>query len=476
MSEFLTPKSRDFSEWYTDVILKAELADYAPVKGCMVIRPYGFAIWEHIRTILDRYFRETGHVNAYFPLFIPYSFLQKESEHVEGFAPEVAVVTHAGGKDLEEPLVVRPTSETIMYAMYAKWIRSYRDLPILINQWANVVRWEMRTRLFLRTTEFLWQEGHTAHATKEEAEHEARLILSIYRRFIEDDLAIPVITGTKSEAEKFAGAEKTYTVEAMMGDRKALQAGTSHHLGQNFARAFDVRYQDQEGQWKYVWQTSWGVSTRLIGALIMVHGDEQGLSLPPRVAPIQVVIVPIWKKNEELAALEPAIEKIGQAYRSLNIRWHVDKREQLTPGFKFNDWELKGVPLRIEIGPRDLTNNQAIMVPRGGKKLSIPLSQVPETSLQFLKEIQQNLLERARTFLAENTHTIDAWEDFLKHMEERGGFYRVHWCGKASCEALFKEQAKASIRCIPLEEDPETGACIICRQKSPRRVIVARAY
>ncbi len=476
MPEFITPKSVNFSEWYTDVILKAELADYAPVKGCMVIRPYGFAIWEHMQRILDGYIKALGHMNAYFPLFIPWSFLQKEKEHVEGFAPEVAVVTRAGQRELEEPLVVRPTSETIIYAMYAKWIRSYRDLPILINQWANVVRWEMRTRLFLRTTEFLWQEGHTAHATYEEAEEETLRVLDMYRRFMEEDLAIPVIAGVKSEAEKFAGALRTYTVEAMMGDKRALQAGTSHNLGQNFARVFNVRFQDRDGEWKYVWQTSWGVSTRLVGAIVMVHGDDHGLFLPPRIAPYQVVIVPIWKDDTELTAIMEKVRTLVDALRDRQVRVHVDTRDHVTPGFKFNDWELRGVPLRIEIGPRDLERHQVIVVPRGESRTPIAFDRVIDHVVQELARIQRALYTRARGFLEANTFLLDDYGEFCQHIETRGGFYHLRWCGQAACEARIKEDTKATVRCRPLHASPDPGPCIVCGQPAQYRVVVARAY
>jgi prolyl-tRNA synthetase len=476
MPEFITRKSEDFSEWYTDVILKAELADYAPVKGCMVIRPYGYAIWENIQRILDGYLKETGHVNAYFPLFIPWSFLEKEKEHVQGFAPEVAVVTRAGDRELEEPLVVRPTSETIMYAMYAKWIRSYRDLPVLINQWNNVVRWELRTRLFLRTTEFLWQEGHTVHATYEEAEEEALRILGIYRKFIEQDLAIPVIAGVKPESEKFAGAFRTYTVEAMMGDRRALQAGTSHNLGQNFAKAFDVKFQDRDGQWKYAWQTSWGVSTRLIGALVMVHGDDHGLFLPPRVAPIQVVIVPIWKTDEERREVLAAARSIAETLRSLQIRVHVDDRDYETVGYKFNDWELRGVPLRVELGPRDLARRQALVVPRGEAKTPVALDALPDHVQAELPRIQQALFRRAQAFLEANTFTLDDYAEFVRHIEAHGGFYRLRWCERTPCEQKIREETKATIRCLPLDAPEEPGPCVVCGVPSRHRYIIARAY
>src|SRR5438093_369388 len=364
MAKVITPRQEDYSRWYTDVIIQSQMADYSPVKGCMVIRPLGYAVWEAIQRGLDARFKETGHENAYFPLFIPESFLHKEAEHVAGFAPECAVVTHGGGKELEEALIVRPTSETIIYAMFSKWIRSYRDLPVLINQWANVVRWEMRTRLFLRTTEFLWQEGHTAHATEAEAEEEALLILEIYRRFAEEQMAIPVYTGLKTDSEKFAGALRTYCIEALMQDGKALQAGTSHHLGQNFAKAFDEKFQTEKGDWQHVWNTSWGFSTRMVGAIVMTHGDDEGLVLPPRLAPIQVVLVPIWKGGPETEEIKRKAEEIGRALRSAGIRFHFDGRENQNPGFKFAEWELAGVPLRLELGPKDLASGQVMAVRR----------------------------------------------------------------------------------------------------------------
>ncbi len=478
MASFITPKSENYAQWYTDVVLKAELADYSPVKGCMVIRPYGFAIWENLKTTLDGYLKESGHQNAYFPLFIPYSFLRKEAEHVEGFSPEVAVVTHAGGKKLEEPLVVRPTSETIMYAMFAKWIRSYRDLPLLMNQWANVVRWEMRTRLFLRTTEFLWQEGHTAHCTYEEAEEEALRIIEIYRKFVEDDLAIPVWVGQKTKRERFAGAIHTYTIEAMMGDRKALQAGTSHNLGQNFSTAFEVKFQDRDGEWKYVWQTSWGVSTRLIGALIMVHGDDQGLRLPPRISPIQVVIIPIWQKEKKRQEIIQTLQHVKQALQNAGVRVYVDDRDYVTPGFKFNDWELRGVPCRIEIGPRDVEKNQVLLVTRFRDKIPVGIADVVEKVLEHLQAVQIRLFNDAQTFMNEHTHEPAKYEDFLARIEEEGGFYIMNWCGEESCEDRLKEEAKATIRCIPFREEVKhpTGPCLVCHNEGKFRVLVARAY
>ncbi len=476
MEKGITSRADDFSQWYNDIVMRAELADYSPVKGCMVIRPYGYAIWENVQRLLDKRIKDAGHQNAYFPLFIPESFLSKEADHVEGFAPECAVVTHGGGKKLEENLYVRPTSETIMYAMYAKWVRSWRDLPMLINQWANVVRWEMRTRLFLRTTEFLWQEGHTAHATAEDAEEETLRILGIYREFAENVMAIPVYDGVKSDAEKFAGALKTYTIEGMMQDRKALQLGTSHNLGQNFAKAFDVKFQSKEGTLEYVWQTSWGVSTRLIGAVVMAHGDDKGLILPPQVAPFAVVIVPIYRddasRTRVLEVARHCKEAIGEA-----TAVHIDDREQYTPGWKFNDWELKGVPLRIEIGPRDVEKQQVVLVRRDeGKKETVSQGAVKEKVSDLLGDIQNSLFERSRDFRDENTHDIDDLGKFAAKMESPGIFARSHWCGDPECEAAIKEQTKATIRCIPFDALKEKGQCMICAKDSDRRVIFARAY
>ncbi len=476
MTEFITKRSVDYSEWYTDIILKAELADYSPVKGCMVIRPYGYSIWENMQAILDKKFKETGHQNAYFPLFIPLSFLQKEAEHVEGFAPETAVVTHGGGKQLEEPLVIRPTSETIMYAMYSKWIRSYRDLPILINQWANVVRWEMRTRLFLRTTEFLWQEGHTVHATYEEAQEETIKILNIYKEFVENYLAIPVIEGAKSESERFAGAYCTYSIEAMMGDKKALQAGTSHNLGQKFAKAFDVKFQAKSGQWQYAWQTSWGVSTRLIGAVIMVHGDDDGLFLPPAIAPVQIIIIPIWQNESQKNNILLLANKIKNDILP-HYRINIDDREQYTPGYKFNEWELKGVPIRFEIGPKDLPKNQITIATRfKTPKSQIPTDEIPQYTNKIIKQIQSDLFEKAKKFQCSNSYFLDNYKEFLELNDKEGGFFYMHWCGKNECEEKIKNDSKATIRCIPLSFVKEEGKCIVCSQKSEQRVLIAKAY
>ncbi len=476
MAEKITPRNVDYSRWYTDVILQAKLADYSPVKGAMVIRPNGYAIWEMIQQNLDRMFKETGHVNAYFPLLIPESFMHKEAEHVEGFSPECAVVTIGGGQKLEEPLYIRPTSETIIWSMYKKWIMSYRDLPILINQWANVLRWELRTRLFLRTSEFLWQEGHTAHATYEEAEKEAMLILNIYKKFAEEFLAIPVIAGKKSDAEKFAGALHTYSIEAMMQDKKALQAGTSHNLGQNFAKAFDVKFQDKDGNLQYVWATSWGVSTRLIGALIMTHGDDNGVVIPPRVAQRQVVIVPIWRGEEEK---KQVLAYATEVKNELSAQYNVilDDREQYKPGFKFAEWELQGIPLRLEIGPKDVAKNGLVLVRRDLlKKEFISRNGVLETVRQALDLMQKEMLEKARKFQQDNTFEVDDYAQFKKIIEEDGGFINSHWCGSAECEAKIKEETKATIRNIPFDRKPEKGKCILCGKESEGRVIFAKAY
>jgi len=477
MATSVTPRSEDYSRWYTDVVQMAELADYAPVKGCMVIRPYGYALWEAIRDGLDRRFKATGHQNAYFPLFIPESFIKKEAEHVEGFSPELAVVTHGGGKELAEPLIVRPTSETIINAMYAKWIQSWRDLPLLINQWANVVRWEMRTRLFLRTTEFLWQEGHTAHATRQEAEEEALRMLDVYADFAENDAAIPVFKGRKSESEKFAGAVTSYTIEAMMGDKRALQSGTSHFLGQNFAKAFGTQFLNQNNELEYVWQTSWGVSTRMVGAVVMVHGDDQGLILPPKLAPFQAVIVPIWKSDEEKAAVREAahsvLAELGPA-----VRCKLDEREGLSPGFKYNDWEMRGVPLRIEIGPRDVQKGQVVLarrdVPGRDGKTFAPRAGLAARVGEMLEAIQGDLLARARRFRDENTREPGSYAELKAAVEN--GFARAYWCGSRECEARVNEETKATIRCIPFEQPGKAGRCVVCGQGASEVAIFARAY
>jgi len=477
MVQKITPASTDYSRWYTDIVQAAELASYSPVKGCMVIRPYGYALWENVQQVLDQRFKATGHKNAYFPLFIPESFIRKEAEHVEGFSPELAVVTHGGGKRLEEPLIVRPTSETIINAMFAQWIRSYRDLPLLINQWCNVVRWEMRTRLFLRTTEFLWQEGHTAHATAEEAMAEVHRMLDIYRDFAENEAAIPVIPGRKSENEKFAGAVESYTIEAMMGNKWALQAGTSHFLGQNFAKAFGTQFLNRDNQLEYVWQTSWGVSTRMIGAIVMVHGDDQGLRLPPRLAPIQVVVVPIWKNEEERTQVMAEVESIMSSLEQ-ELRCHLDDRPELSPGFKFNDWEMRGVPLRIELGPKDVQKKQAVLVrrdlPRGQNKSTVPLDALLPQVRNLLQDIQENLYAQALRFREENTAYPTTYEELREAVSK--GFALAYWCGSADCEAAIKEETKATIRCIPLQQDGQPGHCVYCGRQAKEKAVFARAF
>jgi prolyl-tRNA synthetase len=473
----ITKRSEDYSRWYTDVIAAAELADYAPVKGCMIIRPNGYAIWEKMQAALDAMFKETGHQNAYFPLFIPESFLKKEAEHVEGFAPEVAIVTHAGGARLEEPLVVRPTSETIIWDAFRNWIQSYRDLPLLINQWCNVVRWEMRTRMFLRTTEFLWQEGHTAHATYEDAEEEALRMLGVYRRFAEEYMALPVIEGLKTEQEKFAGADHTYSIEAMMGDGKALQAGTSHHLGQNFAKAFDVMFQTEKGTREYVHATSWGLTTRMIGALIMTHGDDNGIIIPPKLAVTQVVIVPISRKPEEHQHVMRAVETFTAAFKKLGIGFKVDDRDQYSPGWKFNEWEKRGVPLRIEVGPKDLNKRQVILARRDNReKTPAAQDQLDRAVPDMLDAIQKSLYSRALEFRQKHTHYIDDYSKFPEILDGDGGFIWSHWCGSAECELQVKDETKATIRNIPRDAPAESGKCIKCGRRSERRVLFARAY
>ncbi|MDP6117493.1 MAG: proline--tRNA ligase [Planctomycetota bacterium] len=476
MAKQITPRSQDYSKWYHDIVLKAGLADYAPVKGCMVIKPYGYAIWEKMQRDLDDRFKATGHQNAYFPMFIPESFLKKEAEHVEGFAPECAVVTHAGGKKLEEPLMVRPTSETIIWDTYRKWIQSYRDLPLLINQWANVVRWEMRTRLFLRTSEFLWQEGHTAHATEEEAREETMKILDIYREFAEDIMAVPVLAGLKSENEKFAGAVDTYSIEAMMQDCDALQAGTSHYLGQNFAKAFDVQFQDENSELQYVYATSWGVSTRLIGALVMAHSDDQGLIMPPKLAPIEVVIVPIYRDEEGRSrVLEVANRLMDEYPNKLGIK--LDDRDELRPGWKFNEWEMKGVPVRIEVGPRDVDAGKVIAARRDtGEKQDLPIESAITQTIALLEEIQKGIYDKALAFRKENTHRIDTWDDFRDFFKKGSGFVEAHWNGKTDSEIEIQNQTKATIRNIPLNAEAESGQCILTGEPSSKRVVFAKSY
>jgi prolyl-tRNA synthetase len=474
----LPTRAEDFNEWYNQLVLKAELADYAPVRGCMIVRPYGWALWENIQQALDSRFKATGHVNAAFPLLIPRSFIDKEKSHVAGFSPELAVVTHGGGEELEEPLVIRPTSETIIGHMYAKWIQSYRDLPLLINQWNSVVRWELRTKLFLRTLEFFWQEGHTAHATLAEAEFETRQMLDIYTDFAVNDAALPVIPGRKSEAERFAGADQTFSIETMMGDGKALQSGTSHNLGQNFAKAFEIKYLDPAGALQYCWTTSWGLSTRIIGAIIMVHGDDQGLILPPKLAPIQAVIVPIWKNDAERAATLGAAAAVRVALLAAGIRTKTDEREGASPGFKFNDWEMRGVPLRIEIGPKDVSNNAVVLARRDkpGRegKSPVPQAGIAEAAKEALVVVQKSLYDRALAFREAHTREPANFEEFKLAVES--GFARAFWCGASACEEKIKEATKATMRCIPLEQSGGSGACIFCGAASTERAIFAKAY
>jgi prolyl-tRNA synthetase len=476
----LTPRAVDFSAWYNEVIARAELADYSPVRGCMVIRPNGYAIWEHMQRALDQMFKDTGHQNAYFPLFIPMSFLSREAEHVEGFAPELAVVTHGGGKELEEPLVVRPTSETIIYAMYAKWIQSYRDLPLLINQWANVVRWEMRTRLFLRTAEFLWQEGHTAHATEPEAEEETLRMLGVYRTFMEEWMAMPVLTGRKTDSERFAGALRTYSVEALMQDNKALQAGTSHNLGQNFARAFEVTFQTADGGLDHVWNTSWGVSTRLVGALIMTHSDDLGLVCPPRLAQYQVVIVPIYKTDEERATVLGTAERLRKDLAASGIRIHLDARQGLKPGAKYYEWEGRGVPFRLEVGPRDVAAGSVMLARRaGGKKESLPMDGLASRLMTEMDKFQSDLFEAAKARREAASLRGATKEQFIAKMENEGGLVYGGFCGRAECEAEIKEQTKATIRVIPDAEFRSPVAptkCMWCGGPSVAEAVWAKAY
>jgi len=493
MAKLITPRTEDYSRWYTDVVTQARLADYSPVKGCMVIRPHGYALWENMQAVLDRMFKETGHQNAYFPLFIPKSFLAKEAEHVEGFAKECAIVTHSRlraveidgrrtlepdpASKLEEELVVRPTSETIIYAMFAKWVQSYRDLPLLINQWANVVRWEMRTRLFIRTTEFLWQEGHTAHATEAEAEAEARRMLEVYRVFAEDHAAIPVLCGVKTEKEKFAGADRTYTIEALMQDNRALQAGTSHQLGQNFAKAFDVKYQDEDGEWRHVWNTSWGMTTRMVGATVMVHGDDNGLVLPPRLAPIHAVVVPIWKGSDPKDDILAAARGIRDRLAATGLSVKLDDRENSSPGFKFNEWEMLGVPLRLELGPKDLGAGSVMTVKRPNRaKAPVPLQALETRVRELLEEIQHEMFAAARRRRDEATFVVDTWDEFKDKLEAPGGFLLAHWCGRPECEQAVQDETKATIRLLAFDHTSESGRCVRCNGASGRRVHFARAY
>ena len=472
----ITPQTEDFSRWYTDIVRRAELADYSPVKGSMVIRPYGYAIWELMQSGLDKRFKETGHVNAYFPLFIPESLLRKEAAHVEGFAPQVAWVTRGGDEDLEERLIVRPTSEAIIGTMYAKWVQSWRDLPILINQWANVVRWEKVTRLFLRTTEFLWQEGHTAHETSEEAEEEARKMLGVYKDFLETELAMPVLDGKKTESEKFAGALHTYSVEALMGDGRALQAGTSHNLGQNFAKVFEIRFQARDKSMQYVWQTSWGMTTRLIGAVIMTHGDDSGLILPPRVAPTQVILVPIPRGDWKDTVL-PKAQEIAATLRDVGVRIEIDAREEYKPGWKFSEWEMRGVPLRLEIGPKDIEQSQVVLVRRDTReKIPTPMQGLSTQVTQLLETIQAALFKRAISFREDHTHRTDSKEEFVSLFEGRPGYVVAPWCGDKECEAKIKEETQATIRNIPFEAASSGGRCISCGEESHSDAYFAKSY
>lgn len=490
MAQKHTTRAEDYSKWYNELVYRADLAEHSDVRGCMVIKPYGYAIWEKMRDILDAKFKETGHSNAYFPLFIPKSYLSKEASHVDGFAKECAVVTHYRLKNaedgsgvivdpaakLEEELIVRPTSETIIWNSYKNWIQSYRDLPILINQWANVVRWEMRTRLFLRTAEFLWQEGHTAHATKQEAIAEAEQMLDVYADFAENYMAMPVIKGRKTVNERFAGAEDTLCIEALMQDGKALQAGTSHFLGQNFAKAFEVKFADKEGKLDYVWATSWGVSTRLMGALIMTHSDDEGLVLPPALAPIQVVAVPIYKTDAELQAISEKMRDLGAKLKSRGISFKFDDDDNRRPGWKFAEYESKGVPVRIAMGPRDLENGMAEVARRDTKaKETVAYEGLDAFIEQLLADIQTNLLEKAKNFRSENMTKVDTYEDFKKGIE-KGGFFLAHWDGTSETEDKIKEETQATIRCIPLEEDNESGVCMVTGKPSARRVVFAKAY
>jgi len=472
----ITPKAVDYSQWYIDVVLKTEMMDYAPVKGFMAIRPSGYVIWEKIQELLDKRFKETGHQNAYFPLLIPQSLLQKEAEHVEGFAPEVAWVTRGGSEVLTEPLLVRPTSEAIICDFYSRWVQSWRDLPVLINQWCNVVRWEKATRPFLRTSEFLWQEGHTCHRTEEEAEEETLKMLEVYREFLETEMAIPAVAGRKTEREKFAGALRTYSVEALMSDGRALQAGTSHNLGQHFARVFDITFLDQDDQLKHVWQTSWGVSTRLIGALIMVHGDDRGLVLPPRMASLQVVIVPILTKKDREKVLGAVRELEGQL-KAEGLRVKLDDREEYSPGWKFNDWEMRGVPVRIEVGPRDLEKGQVVLVRRdNGEKEFVLSYELPIRLPELLGQVQNDMLKRALEFREVNTRRCSDYSEFKKIIEEKRGFVVADWCGEGGCEEKIKDETKATIRCLPSGLKPASGRCIACGKTAEAAAYFARAY
>jgi len=475
MAEKLLPREKGFSEWYVDLVLKAKLADYSDVKGCMVIRPNGYALWENIQRVLDKMFKDTGHKNAYFPLLIPEAFLRKEAEHVEGFAPQLAVVTHAGGKKLEEPYVIRPTSETIINSMFARWIQSYRDLPMLINQWANVMRWEMRTRLFLRTTEFLWQEGHTCHETEEDAETETRRMLEVYRTFAEDYMAMPVMDGRKSESEKFAGALRTYSIEAMMQDKKALQAGTSHHLGQNFAKAFNTVFQGRDGKQHHVWQTSWGVSTRLIGGLIMTHSDDAGLIVPPKLAPLHVAIIPIAKTDDERKTVLAKAHAVADELKAKGLSVLVDDDDTKSPGFKYNEHELSGTCLRMELGPKDLAKEQCVMVRRDERKKEfVPLAQAVEKAQAMLDQMQKDLFQKAKKFRDDHTFEVNSYDELKAKADD--GFLLAHWCEDAKCEAQVKEETNATTRNRPFSLEQKPGTCVVCGKASPGRIVFSKAY
>ncbi len=475
----VTAQSEDFSRWYNEIVYRADLAAPSPVRGCVIIKPYGYEIWEGIKSGLDRRFKATGHQNAYFPLFIPESYIRREAQHVEGFSPELAVVTHAGGKELEEPLVVRPTSETVIGEAFSDWIQSYRDLPLLINQWSNVVRWELRTRPFLRTAEFLWQEGHTAHATHDEAEAETRQMLDIYADFASEDAAIPVIKGEKSRMERFAGAVRTYTIEAMMRDRRALQSGTSHNLGQNFAKAFDIRYLTEANTQDFCWTTSWGLSTRMVGAVVMTHGDDKGLRLPPKLAPYQLVIVPIYRRDAQRGAVLDTVERLRQAFESASFRVHVDDREGQSPGFKFNDWEMRGVPLRVEIGPKDVSNNNAVLarrdVPGREGKQFVSQDNVVAVAQELLGDIQRNLLEDARAFRDAHIHDASSYAE-LRAIVAEGEWARVYWDGTDDEELAVKDETGATIRCFPFEQPDAPGECVVSGRPAAKVALFAKAY
>ena len=474
----LTPRDVDFNEWYNTLVLMADMAEHGPVRGSMIVKPYGWALWENLQAGLDRRFKETGHQNAGFPLFIPESFIKREAKHVEGFAPELAIVTHAGGEELEEPLVVRPTSETVIGYAFSKWVQSYRDLPILINLWNSVVRWELRTKLFIRSSEFYWQEGHTAHATQEEAAFETRQMLDIYADFAINDAAIPVISGEKSESERFAGADRTFSIEAMMGDRRGLQAGTSHNLGQNFSKAFDIRYLDQNNELQYCWTTSWGLSTRFIGAIIMVHGDDQGLVMPPRLAPYQAVIVPIFRSDEEKALVMESVYQTSQQLTENGIRVKVDDRDHLTPGFKFNDWEMRGVPVRVEIGPRDVAKGSVALarrdIPGRDGKQFVPQEGLPIVVSQLLEDIHQAMYAKAQNFLESHTYRPKDYGELKEAVKD--GFVRVWWDGTTEDEMKIKEETKATLRCLPLDKPEGKGICIYSGRETDRVAVFGRGY